>query len=160
MILKKALASIDMLSTLEPPGLSRSDGKRPDGLSHFTWREGKYLVWDFTTSCTVAPSNISTSLKGPGKTAESRENLKCDKYSALGDSYHFVPISMETFGAQGPQTRRFMKELGKELIEYTGEKRARFFLQQAIGICIQKGNSSSILGSIPKGKKLDEIFYL
>ena len=160
MIIKRSLASIDIPSTLEPPGLSRSDGKRPDGLSHFTWKEGKYLVWDFTTSCTVAPSNLSTSVQGPGKTAEAREKSKCAKYAALGDSYHFVPISTETFGAMGPSTKRFIDELGKQLIEYSGERRAKFYLHQAIGCCIQKGNGSSILGSIPSGKKLEEIFNL
>ena len=131
-----------------------------DGLSHFTWKEGKYLVWDFTTSCTVAPSNISTSVQGPGKTAEAREKSKCAKYAALGDSYHFVPISTETFGAMGPSTKHFIDELGKQLIEYSGERRAKFYLHQAIGCCIQKGNGSSILGSIPAGKKLEEIFNL
>ena len=148
--------------TLEPPGLSRTDGKRPDGLSHFTWKEGKYLVWDFTTSCTVAHSNISTSVKGPGKTAEAKEDSKCAKYSDLGDSYDFVPISVETFGAQGPPTptRCFMDELGRQLIEYSGEKRSRFFLHQAIGVCVMKGNGSSVMGSIPCGKKLEEIFQL
>ena len=160
MIIKRSLASIDIPSTLEPPGLSRSDGKRPDGLSHFTWKEGKYLVWDFTTSCTVAPSNLSTSVQGPGKTAEAREKAKCAKYSSIGDSYYFVPISAETFGALGPRTKRFIDELGKQLIEYSGERRSKFYLHQAIGCCIQKGNGSSILGSIPAGKKLQEFFYL
>ena len=114
---------------LEPPGLSRSDGKRHDGLSPFTWKEGKYLVWDFTTSCTVAPSNISTSVQGAGKTAEAREKSKCAKYSSLGDSYHFVPLSTETFGAMEPRTKRFIDDLEKQLIEYSGERRAKFYLQ-------------------------------
>ena len=35
-IIKKALASIDIPCTLEPLGLSTTDEKRPDGLSHFT----------------------------------------------------------------------------------------------------------------------------
>ena len=71
-------------------------------------------MWDFTTSCTVAPSNLSTSVQGPGKTAEAREKAKCAKYSSIGDSYYFVPISAETFGALGPRTNRFIDELGKQ----------------------------------------------
>ena len=149
-----------MPCTLEPPGLTFDDGRRPDGLSHFTWKDGKPLVWDFTTSCTVAPSNLSTSVKGPSKTAETREKSKCKKYSDLSPNYHFVPVSAETFGAWGPQSRTFINELGRQLMEYTGEKRARFFLYQSLGICIQKGNASSVLGSVPKGKKLDEVFLL
>ena len=161
LIMKKALASIDMPSTLEPPGLCRcDDGRRPDGLSHFTWKDGKYLVWDFTTSCTVAPSNLSCSVKGAGKTAEAREKVKCAKYSDLGPSYHFVPVSSETFGAWGPMSKIFLNNLGKQLIEYSGERRSKFFLYQSLSMCIQKGNASSVLGSIPRGKKLEEIFLL
>ena len=159
-IIKKALASIDIPCTLEPPGLSTKDGKRPDGLSHFTWKNGKNLIWDWTTSCTVAPSNLSLSMKGPGKLAEACENLKCAKYADLTDSYHFTPISSETFGAWGPMSLKFLSDLGKELIAQTGEKRSGFFLYQRLGTCIQRGNASSILGSLPEGERLDEVFQL
>jgi len=113
------LASIEITSTLEPLGLSTTDGKRPDGLTHFTWKNGKYLIWDWATACTVAPSNLSLSLKGAGKTAEAREKSKCEKYDELTQSYHFTPISSETFGAWGPMTLKFLSDLGKELIAFT-----------------------------------------
>ena len=32
-------------STLEPAGLSRSDGKRPDGLTLVPWSQGRPLVY-------------------------------------------------------------------------------------------------------------------
>ena len=159
-LMKKALASIEIPCTLEPVGLSTTDGKRPDGLSHFTWKNGKNLIWDWTTSCTVAPSNLSMSLKGAGKTAEAREISKCAKYSELTDTYHFTPISSETFGAWGPMTMSFLADLKKQLIAHTGEKRSGFFLLQSLGITIQRGNASSILGSLPGGDKLDEVFQL
>ena len=78
----------------------------------------------------------------------------------MGDSYYLVPIATETFGAMGPRTKRFIDDLGKSLIEYSGERRAKFYLHQALGMCIQKGNGSSVLGSVPTGKKLEEIFNL
>ena len=159
-LIKKALASIEITSTLEPLGLSTTDGKRADGLTHFTWKNGKYLIWDWTTACTVAPSNLSLSLKGAGKTAEAREKSKCEKYDELTQSYHFTPISSETFGAWGPMTLKFLSDLGKELIAHTGEKRSGFFLYQRLGICVQRGNASSVLGSIPDSDKLDEVFQL
>ena len=159
-LVKKALASIEITSTLEPLGLSTTDGKRPDGLTHFTWKNGKPLIWDWTTSCTVAPSNLSLSLKGAGKTAEARERSKCEKYAELTNNYHFTPISSETFGAWGPMTLKFLSDIGKELIAHTGEKRSGFFLLQRLGICIQRGNAASILGSLPEEGRLDEIFQL
>ena len=92
--------------------------------------------------------------------AEARENSKCAKYAELTHSCHFTPISSETFGAWGPMSLKFMSELGKELIAQTGEKRSGFFLYQRLGICIQRGNALSILGSLPEGEKLDEVFQL
>ena len=35
-------------STLEPAGLSRSDGKRSDGVTIAPWKSGHPLVWDVT----------------------------------------------------------------------------------------------------------------
>ena len=37
-------------------GLSRSDGKRPDGLSLIPWQEGKPVCWDVTVTCPLANS--------------------------------------------------------------------------------------------------------
>jgi len=38
----------------EPAGLSRNDGKRPDGLSLVPWQNGKALCWDVTELSLVA----------------------------------------------------------------------------------------------------------
>ena len=105
-------------------------------------------------------SNLSLSLKGAGKTAEARESLKCTKYAELTKTYHFTPISSETFGAWGPMTLKFLTDLKKELIAHTGEKRSGYFLLQSLGITIQRGNAASVLGSLPEGEKLDEVFQL
>merc|ERR1712029_935090 len=107
-----------MPSKLEPRGLCE-DNKKPDGHTTFTWKDGKNLAWDWTTSCTVSPSNLSISLKGPGETAASKEKAKCKKYAELMDTFHFVPIASETFGAWGPKTRGFLTDLGKQVIAYT-----------------------------------------
>jgi len=32
----------------EPAGLSRDDGKRPDGVTLLPWAKGKPLAWDVT----------------------------------------------------------------------------------------------------------------
>ena len=47
-LVKQALSSIKVPSILEPKGLTRSDGKRPDGINLAPWDEGKQLVWDVT----------------------------------------------------------------------------------------------------------------
>jgi hypothetical protein len=43
------LTSIHVNSTLEPNGLSRNDGKRPDGMTLVPWIKGQPLVCDVTS---------------------------------------------------------------------------------------------------------------
>src|SRR6218665_355793 len=40
----------------ESPGLVRSDGKRPDGLTLISWKAGRSLAWDATVADTLASS--------------------------------------------------------------------------------------------------------
>ena len=47
-LIKRALASADFPSRLEPQGLGISDALRPDGLTLFLFRDGKCLIWDYT----------------------------------------------------------------------------------------------------------------
>ena len=42
------LGSLDLPSMLEPRGLFRTDGKRPDGVTMSPWEMGKQLVRDVT----------------------------------------------------------------------------------------------------------------
>ena len=55
-ILKRALTSAHIPSRLEPTGLVRTDGKRPDGVTLAPWKSGRLLVWDATCPDTFAPS--------------------------------------------------------------------------------------------------------
>jgi hypothetical protein len=47
-------SSIHVNLTLEPNGLSRDDGKRPDEMTLVPWIKGQPLVWDVTIVDTVA----------------------------------------------------------------------------------------------------------
>ena len=52
----RALSSTNVPSRLEPIGLDRADGKRPDGITMVPWSSGRLLVWDATCVDTIAPS--------------------------------------------------------------------------------------------------------
>ena len=54
---------------LEPASLSRSDGKRPDGLSIVPWTRGRALMWDFTCPDTLALSHLNRAVVGPSAVA-------------------------------------------------------------------------------------------
>ena len=85
-ITQRALTSAKIPSWLEPAGLYRTDGKRPDGCSIIS---GKALVWDATCPDTFTPSHVSKAAREAGAVALQAEQLKRTKYTALESSHHF-----------------------------------------------------------------------
>ena len=61
---------------LEPSGLYRSDGRRPDGASIVPWKEGRILVWDATCPDPLAPSYLSIATTDAGAVARETEHRK------------------------------------------------------------------------------------
>ena len=62
----ETMGPLDLPSMLEPRGLSRTDGKRPDGVFMISW-EMKQLVWDVTVVDALAPKRLNEgSLCNPG----------------------------------------------------------------------------------------------
>jgi hypothetical protein len=148
-LLKRGLDQAKSPSTLEPIGISRKgDGRRPDGLTLTTWKNGKCLIWDFTCADTLCKSYVKKASKEVGSAAAGREDKKVDKYSDLTDYYHFVPVGIETYGAYGPQGIKLVKKIGKKIQDATGEKLSTFYLFQSISMAIQKGNAQCVIGCV------------
>ena len=82
-IIKESLGSIHIPSVLEPPGLCRTDAKRPDGLTLTPWIRGSPLLWDATVVDGLAPSRISDPHLIAGKAVSEAEILKTRKYDLL-----------------------------------------------------------------------------
>ena len=59
MMSSESLKSACISSTLEPTGLMRNDGRRPDGVTMLTWSRGRSLAWDFTCVHRLAASHLS-----------------------------------------------------------------------------------------------------
>ena len=71
------MGSLDLPSVLEPRGLYRTDGKRPDGVAMIPWEMGKQLVWDVTVVDALAPSRLNQdSLCNPGTTEADAHELR------------------------------------------------------------------------------------
>jgi len=62
-----------------------NDGKRPNEMTLILWRRIFPLVWDFTCSDTLAPSNLSTSSSGARRLGNSAGASKIKKYSIYPD---------------------------------------------------------------------------
>ena len=70
-ITHRSLALANIPSRLEPSGLYRADGKRPDSATMVPWSQGKFLVWD-----TFCDSNRTASAKERGGAAAYAESEK------------------------------------------------------------------------------------
>ena len=134
-------------SRLEPPGLSRVDGKRPDGVSIIPWSSGKPLVWDATCIDTYAPSYQSLAAHAPGVVAARAESQKLEKYANLSHSHFFTPIAIETTGVLGPKTFSFIKDLARRITRQSGDPKSTTYLFQRLSMAVQLGNAVSIMGS-------------
>ena len=161
-IIRRALVTVNVPAILEPNGISRDDGKRPDGMTLIAWKSGKTLVWDATCVDTVAPCHIKATSSKAGAAALHAENSKRRKYSSLNISYEFVPFGVETLGPWGPGAKKLFQEIATRLIEASGDPRAGFYLGQKISSAIQKGNAASILGTLPTctGSDLTHFLHL
>ena len=158
-LLKQAFGSAGIPSVTEPTGLSRSDGRRPDGMTLVPWLRGRALVWDYTCVDTMANSNIEVSSAEAGGAAEKAFHKKENKYVEISKDYIFIPVAMETFGAWAAESLSFVRDLGRRIAKRTGEPRSSAFLLQRISIAVQKANSVSVLSTLPFTDELESLYY-
>ena len=135
--IKRALGTAKITSHLEPSGLYRTDGKRPDGTPIVPWGGGKVLVWDVTCLDTLAPSYSSCASREAGIVAEEAKRRKKVKYTHLETSHFFIPITVETPGAFGLETCQFVKDLGRRIEDTTLEPLSTYYLKQRIAVAVQ-----------------------
>ena len=66
----RAMSRVNIPSCKEPNGLSRSDGRRPDGMTLIPWKAGKALLWDVTIVNSLASSYLPASSSSVRSIAE------------------------------------------------------------------------------------------
>ena len=158
-IICRSLNSAQIPADREPPGISRQDGKRPDGVTRIPWREGRCLIWDYTCPDTLAPSHLRSSATSAGSAATEAERKKTRKYAALATRYFFAPVAIETLGSMGNEAFCFLKELGRRLEKTTQDNREPAFLFQRVSLAIQRCNAACVLAIVPMGQRLEDIYW-
>ena len=118
--IRRALVSGGIPAVLEPVGVVREDGKRPDGMSLIPCP----LLWDFTCSDIMTLGHRNQADSGPGEVVCTAESLKICKYSSLKSIYNFAPICIETMGAWGEGAKGIIKKIGQRVRWATGESRS------------------------------------
>src|SRR5215469_9554198 len=134
-------------SIKEPPGLLRSDGKRPDGVTQIPWMSGKCLALDVTVVDTLAPSYAQLSSISAGKAAERAADNKVSKYSSIVQTHDFVPLAIETLEPMNSSALSFLTQMGKRLIATSGEPRETSFLFQGLSMTVQRFNCVALLNT-------------
>ena len=146
-VVKRALQKAGRPSALEPPRLYRGDGSRPDGITVLPFSCGRSLVWDCTCVDTFAGVHLNWSAMEAGIAANSNEERQLLKYAALAEAHQFEPIAVETMGVYGESTGVIIREIGRRLVEATGEHREANWFRQNLAIAVQRGNAFSILSA-------------
>ena len=82
-IIYRACCCADIPAVKEPTGLTRTDGKRPDGSTLVPWSAGKCVIWNVTIADTMAPSYAAISSVSAGLVADQSSARKLAKYSEL-----------------------------------------------------------------------------
>ena len=144
-VIRRSLLSANIPSLLEPSGMDRGDGKRPDGVTIYPFSNGMSLVWDATCINTFADCHVISAAITAGEAARAAELKKRHKYADLAQRYRFEPVAFETGGACGPTTKALVRELGARLTAASGERRETEWLWQRFSIAVIRGNATSIL---------------
>jgi len=127
----------------EPLDLTRSDGKRPEGVTLIPWSNGKCLTWDVTVPDKTAASHVEATSTMAGaaadKAASNKKNKKT-KYSAFQQTHLFVPVSVGTMGSWNVDsiTINFVSTIGKKLTEGSGDPLETSYLFQRLSVAISE----------------------
>ena len=116
-----AMASAGIPISKELQGLSRSDGKRPDGLSLIPWQAAKPLTWAVKVVCPLADSYVAAVAREAGSIAELAAARKSANYTNLDSGYIFQPTAMNTLGPINDSARDFLPNLGRKISLQSGD---------------------------------------
>ena len=143
--IKAALADAGNLSVLEPSGLTRQEGKRPDGATVLPYEEGLPMAWNATLIHTCAPSYLRVSAHEAGVAASAAEERKRLKYSSLSGRVVFYPVDLETLGAFGRSASELFDTIARRVEELSGDIGARARLHRQIAAAVQLGTRRASL---------------
>ena len=73
---------------------------------------------------------------------------------------HICPSLDRIFVRMGDNAKVFIRKIGQRVKENSGEPRSTSFLIQRLALDVQKGNATSVLGTIPASRDWSEVGLL
>ena len=110
-LIARALLRAEVPCMKEPAGLSKNDGKRPDGFILIPRKAGKSAVWDVTVNDTVAPTYVNMASQEAGKVAELTSAQKEVKCVDLSQTHIFVPITIKSLGPICSDSQAILRDI-------------------------------------------------
>ena len=147
-LIHRALIRAEIPAVKEPQGLSRDDGKRPDGLTLVPWQSGRSATWDVTVVHTLAASYVSQGAVQAKSVATVASERKSAKYSSLLSSHVFFPVAVETLGPLANEAQLFLAKIGRRATLCTADPPEATFLYQRISVAIQRFNAVCLANSL------------
>ena len=117
-------------------GLSRTDGKRPDGATLLSWSREKPLALGVTVLDTVE-SHLKDTVALAGAAANQAATFKTTKCMPITTTHIYVPIVIETSGAWNNEAIEIMQEIGKRITSISSDVNETNYMFQRISITIQ-----------------------
>ena len=97
-IIKRSLDTAGLHAILEPVGLDRGDGRKPDGATSFPCKGGKALAWDSTCTDSFSAGNLYSINLKTGSESSAADDYKRRKYFQLVADFEIVPVAVEASG--------------------------------------------------------------
>src|SRR5688572_5982402 len=148
-IIWRSFGRANIPSQKEPLGLTREDGKRPDGVTLIPWSRGRCLTWDVTVADTFAASHLAATSTEAGEAANRAAVAKRSKYETITRTHDFMPIALESSSAWSSEGLDFAMELGRKLTDSTQDKLETSYLFQRLSVAIQRGNAICFSSTLP-----------
>ena len=146
-IIKRSLDTAGLHSILEPVGLDRGDGRRPDGMTSSPFKGGKALAWGATCTDSFSTSNLCSTILNPSSASCAAVDLKGQKYYQLVADIEFVPVADETSGIIGSAGCSLLTDIGHRILWATNDPCQMSYIFQQISVAIIRGNALSITAS-------------
>jgi len=135
----RSLIAASIPVTNEPSSLTRTDGKRPDGLTLIPWQAGKPPTWDVTVVSTsrLIRSPVIPVCWGCSWSRGEQKNVQPD----LPATNICQSLAFETHGATHSSALDFLNTVGGRSAAESGDPRETSFLWQRISVLIQRFNA-------------------